>query len=325
MKINSFISRLTILILVIFIGFGFVYWWWRDSIAPIALDNIITIDFNIRSGDSVKEIASSLTKSGLIRSPMAFFIYVKLAGFEKKLQAGDFRLNTGMDMYKIMSELTHGTTDIWITIPEGWRVEEIASKLNKDFDIPESEFLKYAEEGYMFPDSYLIPKEATAQAIVAIFKDNFVKKYQEINKKSDTNKLTLDEIVILASIVEREGKTDLDRPEIAGILINRLNNNWPLQVDATLQYVSGYQSSEKTWWKKNLTLDDKNLKSEYNTYANTGLPPKPISNPGLSALKAVVNPNKSEYMFYLHDNGGNIHYARTIEEHNDNIKNFLLN
>jgi UPF0755 protein len=130
--------------------------------------------------------------------------------------------------------------------------------------------------------------------------------------------------MVLASIVEREGRTDEDRPVIAGILLKRLNSDWPLQADATLQYALGYQAFEKSWWKKALTVEDKKIRSPYNTYLNAGLPPAPISNPGLSSIRAVVYPTVSPYWYYLHDPQGRVHYATTLEEHEQNIASYLL-
>jgi UPF0755 protein len=220
--------------------------------------------------------------------------------------------------------LTHGTEDVWVTIPEGWRSEEIAAVVSKDLDIPEAEFLSAVREGYMFPDTYRFPKTATAGAVAEELRDNFDKKVPEsIRSKAQTVGLTFNQAIVLASLVEREGKSDIDRPVIAGILLNRLNKDWPLQVDATLQYIAGYQPKEKTWWKKELTDTDKLIESPYNSYKNPGLPPKPIANPGLSAILAVLNPKKTDYMFYLHDPTGTIHYAKTLEEHEANIAKFL--
>ena len=136
-------------------------------------------------------------------------------------------------------------------------------------------------------------------------------------------KLTLEEVIILASIVEREGKTGQDRPVIAGVLLNRMQKGWPLETDATLQYALGYQSKDKTWWKKTLTQDDKLIDSPYNTYMNPGFPPGPISNPGIQSINAVIYPKKTEYMYYLHDEKGNVHFAKSLEEHERNIETYL--
>jgi UPF0755 protein len=249
---------------------------------------------------------------------------VKMLGIETQLQAGDFRLKRSMDAKTIATELTHGILDIWVTTLEGWRSEEVASKLSKELDIPEQEVLKYSSEGRMFPDTYLIPRDATPTAIVKLFTDNFERKITD-QMREDIKKsgLTLDQVITLASIVEREGRTDEDRPVIAGILIKRYKNDWPLQVDATLQFALGYQPSEKTWWKKYLTVDDKKVQSPYNTYTHPGLPPGPIGNPGLASIKAVIYPTETDYWYYLHDESGGAHYGKTIDEHNANITKYL--
>jgi len=229
-----------------------------------------------------------------------------------------------MNSADIAKGLTHGMMDSWVTILEGWRVEEIATKLAKELDIPEKEFLTIAEEGKMFPDTYRLPKDASAAAIVTMLKENFYKKITpkmlaDIKKEN----LSLDEVITLASIVEREGRTAEDRPVIAGVLFNRLKNEWPLETDATLQYALGYQTKEKSWWKKELFDDDKLVDSLYNTYKHPGIPPGPIANPGIEAINAVIYPRKTDYMFYIHDTKGNVHYAKTLDEHNNNIERYL--
>lgn len=325
MKSNSTILlRFGILFTVFILLIGGIYLWWNDGIAPVDPKDNEPVTFVVRSGEGVKSIAARLSQERLIRSPTGFFLLVKFLGIERDLQAGDFRLNRSMDANSVAQELTHGIVDVWVTTLEGWRVEEIASKLTKELDIPQTEFMKFAREGYMFPDTYLIPRDATAAAVANIFLNNFNEKITT-QMKSDSVKtgLTFDEVIVLASIVEREGRTNEDRPIIAGILLKRLKENWPLQADATLQYALGYQPMEKQWWKKYLTLDDKTITSRYNTYKYTGLPPKPISNPGISSISAVIYSQDSDYWYYLHDIQGNVHYASTLEEHEANITNYL--
>jgi len=321
---TSFPKRIMIFLLVLFLLGATGALWWVDSTRAVTPTDTTPVIFVIRRGEGVRSIASNLATKGLIRSPTAFFLLVKLMGIERNLQAGDFRLNPSMTARDIASELTHGYLDVWVTTLEGWRVEEIANRLAKDLDIPEGEFLKVAREGYMFPDTYLIPRDASPAAIARMFLDTF---NQKVTPKMREDALlsgrSFEELVILASIVEREGRTDSDRPVIAGILLKRLNAHWPLQADATIQYVLGYQLADKTWWKKHLTAADKNIRSPYNTYTNVGLPPTPISNPGLASLQAVIYPKDSPYWYYLHDREGNIHYAKTIDEHNENIAKYL--
>lgn len=320
----SFLSRFIVLFFVLVVTAWGAWFWWRDSIAPANSEDSVPINFVVHSGDGVKAIASDLTAQRIIRSPTGFYLLVKLLGIERQLQAGEFRLTRSMDAKTIALELTHGMSDTWITTLEGWRVEEVAAKISKDLDIPEQEFLKYAREGYMFPDTYLVPRDATAAGIAKIFMDTFDKKVTpKMREDAKKTGLTMDQIVVLASLVEREGKTAADRPIIAGILMNRLKADWPLQVDATLQYVLGYQGTEKSWWKKEVFDDDKKIKSPYNTYANPGLPPRPISNPGIESIKAVIYAQKSDYWYYLHDKTGAVHYGKTIEDHNANIAKYL--
>ena len=298
--------------------------WWYDGTRAFDPKDVTPVAFSVRSGDGVRAIAANLYDQNLIRSATAFFVVVKMLGLETDLQAGEFRLQRTMDARTIAQTLTHGIADSWITTLEGWRVEEVATKVAKDLEIPESEFLKVAKEGYMFPDTYMVPRDATVGAIVKVFTDTFDEKItSSMRLEAKKNDLTFPETLILASIVEREGKTDEDRPIIAGILHNRLRADWPLQADATLQYALGYQTNEKTWWKKELFDEDKKVRSPYNTYLHTGLPPAPICNPGLSAIKAALYPKKTEYMYYIHDDTGVAHYAKTLEEHNANVSKFL--
>jgi len=321
---NSFPIRIAVLFIAIIFVIGGSILWWNDAISPYDPTDTVPVTFSISNGDNIREIASNLSAKRLIRSPIGFYLLVKIMGIERQIQAGEFHLIRTMSSSQIAKDLTHGMMDQWITILEGWRSEEIATKLAKELDIPEKEFLRFSEEGKMFPDTYRVPKDASATAIVTLFKNNFTKKVtpkmlEDIEKEN----MSLDEVITLASIVEREGKTDEDRPIIAGILLNRLQKGWPLETDATLQYALGYQSNEKSWWKKELTDEDKNIDSPYNTYTNTGFPPGPIANPGIQAILAVVYPKKTNYMFYLHDTKGNVHYAKTLEEHEQNIEMYL--
>lgn len=298
--------------------------WWYDGTRPVDTKDTKPVSFTIKSGDGVRAIAANLSEKNLIRSSTAFFVVVKMLGLETNLQAGEFRILRSMDARTIAQTLTHGIADSWITTLEGWRVEEVAAKVSKDLEIPESEFLKVAKEGYMFPDTYMVSKDSTVGAVAKIFTDTFNEKVTDTMKlEAKKNDLTFPQALILASIVEREGRTNEDRPIIAGILINRLKADWPLQADATLQYALGYQTKEKTWWKKELFDEDKEVHSPYNTYINKGLPPAPICNPGLSAIKAVLFPKTTDYMYYIHDTQGVAHYAKTLAEHEANVAKYL--
>lgn len=281
--------------------------------------------FVVPKGESLIEITRKLEKEGLIRNRLIFYLVVKQLGIEKNIQAGDFRLSPSMNAYQIARSLTHGTLDVWITIIEGQRKEEVAEVISDNLTIPEIEFIKKAQEGYLFPDTYLIPRKATAEGIITILTNNFNKKFDE-TLKDKVRKLGLTErqALILASLVEREAKFDEDRPKVSSVLIKRFRSGIPLQVDATIQYALGYQSDERTWWKKHLTFEDLKIDSPYNTYENAGFPPGPITNPGLASLQAVADADlQATFLFYVSDKKGHLHFAKTSEEHQTNIEKYL--
>ena len=314
------LSILLILAVLILIPLNLYYQQSLNPVNPLAKDSVT---FSIKSGEDVRSIAQRLYDENLIRSSLVFFLKARLTDYGKKIQAGDFQLSPSMGMQEISRELMHGTSDIRLTIPEGWRREEVAMKIANQFDIPENEILKTAREGYLFPDTYLIPKEATASTIVKMMEENFNKKTQKAREAGNKKSLDFEEIIIIASLVEREAKLHEDRPLIAGVILNRLKIGMKLDIDATIQYSLGYQSEQKSWWKKDLTAEDLENESEYNTYLNAGLPPTAIANPGLSSIEAVINAPKTDYLFYIADKTGKTHFAKTFEEHAANISKYL--
>ena len=314
------LSILLILAVLILIPLYLYYQQSLNPVNPLAKDSVT---FSIKSGEDVRSIAQRLYDENLIRSSLVFFLKARLTDYGKKIQAGDFQLSPSMGMQEISQELLHGTSDIRLTIPEGWRREEIAMKITNQFDIPENEILKTAREGYLFPDTYLIPKEATGSTIVKMMEENFNKKTQKAREAGNKKSLDFEEIIIIASLVEREAKLHEDRPLIAGVILNRLKIGMKLDIDATIQYSLGYQSEQKSWWKKDLTAEDLENESEYNTYLNAGLPPTAIANPGLSSIEAVINAPKTDYLYYIADKTGKTHFAKTFEEHAANISKYL--
>ena len=235
--------------LVALIG-GFFWWQWgtgavtpelktQNSTLPAGRQELKTNEeiFVIGKGEGINSVAKRLKQEGLIKSSLVFRLLAAKEGLTKKIQAGDFRLNQAMTPLEVAQELTHGTLDVWVTIPEGWRAEEIAEVMSSQFRVQSSEFVQEAKkyEGRLFPDTYLVPKEATVEKIVDIFLKNFERKFdQKLRQEAKEQELTVDQVLILASIVEREAKEDKDRPTIAGILIKRWQSSWPLQADATV-------------------------------------------------------------------------------------------
>lgn len=318
-------KRLIILIIFLIVVGGGFYFYYQAGTLPVDKNIKEGKIFVVQKGERLDSIVNNLYDQKLIRNKIVFFLVVKQLGLEKNIQAGDFRLNQSMDAYQIANSLTKGTLDIWVTIIEGTRKEEIAQVISQNLGIPETEFLKYAEEGYLFPDTYLIPKDATAEAVIQIFKTNLERRFSdELKEKARQKNLTVDEVLTLASLVEREARYNEDRGQVASVLLNRLGSGMKLDIDATVQYSLGYQPREKSWWKKELSVDDLEINSPYNTYKNAGLPPGPIASPGLASIEAVVNANpNTPYLYYVSDSTGHLHFARTLEEHNENIRKFI--
>ena len=287
--------------------------------------------FVVKPGQPVAQIAQNLVKAGLVKNAFAFRLLVSQMGISKTIQYGDFRLSANLSSREIATQLTHGAIDIWITLPEGMRIEEQAARLeeklkfgsNEKYQFDKNQYIKLAEEGYMFPDTYLIARDAASTDVAQRLRQTFDEKAGNLLAKGKANNLTEEEVVILASLVERESKSAQERPVIAGILLNRLSAGMALQVDATVQYAKGYDSNENTWWPQISTDDYKSVKSRFNTYLYPGLPPAPIASPGLESLQSAAQPQETEYFYYLHDSDGKIHYATTVEEHNQNIQDFL--
>lgn len=300
-----------------------VFVWYHLSTAAVDSKNTGTQVFTVHKGETLYSIANRLEQAHLIKNAGAFVWLIKIEHLGNKIQAGDFRLSPSLNSEQLANMLTHGSEDIWITVPEGKRAEEIAAILqNKMPQFTDNwRDVLLQNEGYLFPETYSFPHDATIDSIVQTMTTTFNQRYAEL--PINTN-LTQEQVVILASLVEREGKTDADRPLIASVFYNRLKLGMPLQVDATVQYALGYNDYEHTWWKKDLTYDDLQIKSPFNTYLNTGLPPSPICNPGQKALEAAANPPTTTYLYYLADKEGITHFASTLAEHNANIKKYGL-
>src|SRR3989344_2488953 len=204
--------KLRIFVLLIFLVFIPLYLFWLQAIKPVNPANNNYVTFSIKSGEDVRTIAQRLEKEKLIRSGVIFFIKARFTDLGKNIQAGDFILGPEMSMNEIAGELLHGRSDIRLTIPEGWRKEEVAMRIANNLGLPENEVVKNAQEGYLFPDTYSVPKEATGMAIVKIMGDNFNKKTAQVRKAAENNdKITFEQAVIIASLIEREAKLPEDR------------------------------------------------------------------------------------------------------------------
>lgn len=315
-------KRLPALLITLFILVGGIYLWWNNGIKAVNPNDKASKIFLVQKGKGVRELANQLKKEGLIKDPVVFFILVKQLGLDGKIQAGDFRLSPSMTATEIAQNFTHGTLDIWVTIPEGKRADEIADILQEKIPSYDEAWRVRldANEGYLFPDTYLIPKDADVDMVIQIMTNNFYTKLDSIGLSKNTAQLA--RIVTIASLIEREAKENAEKPIIAGIIQNRLDDGMALQIDATVQYAKGKRGN--SWWAPVRQEEYKSVQSTYNTYLYPGLPPTPIANPGIDALSAAAEPADTPYVYYLHDKNGVIHYARSYEDHMANQRKYGL-
>ncbi len=329
-----FLKKFSIVILVLVAAIIGGFFWWRWALLPVSQPPAESQIFVIHKGESLSLTAQRLEDAGLIKNASAFKIFILAKGLSGEIQAGDFRINPSWSVEEVAYLLTHGSLDIWLTFPEGWRREEFGRRLTAnldDFSYPQFIQLTDELEGFLFPDTYLVPKDASPSSVIKIFTNNFEKKYSlELELETKRKGLTQNQVIILASIVERECRTEKDRPIVAGILLKRWQENWSLQADATVQYALASRDNsdsknwqEIDWWPQKLTREDLAIDSPFNTYKYKGLPPEPICSPGLASIEAVIYSQETEYWFYLSDKKGGMHYAKTGEEHNENIEKYL--
>ena len=295
-------------------------------ISPVDTMNAQTIPVVIPRGAGATQIGKILEEKGIIRSWMVFRLYGQLFPIPGQLQAGTVMLAQNMTLEQIYKQLQTGTDDVWITILEGWRVEEVADALVQSLDqFDREQFLVEAkkDEGRLYPDTYLLPKTATPGAVLRVLRSTFAKRVEQaLAQEQQASGLSWNEILTLASLIEREARDPAARRMVAGILLNRIEQGWPLQVDATMQYAKGYDEQEQTWWPVPLAAD-KSIDSPYNTYQITGLPPAPIANPSLDSIQAALDPTPSTMMYYITDLQGRMHYAETLQQHNANVDKYL--
>ena len=268
--------------------------------------------FIVKEGQGSKEIAQNLKTQKAIRSKGAFILYIWLQGKSKNLQAGEYDLSPSMNISEIAKKIIDGEVipkGIKVTIPEGFSIKQIEERLVNLGIIFDNDRLSEELEGYLFPDTYYFEKSSSVEEVVKKMRDNFDKKI--------TEDLTINsEIIILASIVQNEVNSVEDMSKVAGIFYNRLKIGMPLQSDATVNYVTGKKMRQPL-------IEDTKIESPYNTYLHLGLPPGPISNPGLDAIKAAIYPEDTDYMYFLNPLDGPTIFSKTFEEHNANKKKYL--
>ena len=296
------------------------------------------LNVRIERGSTVGTIAGELKESGLIKHRWAFVLFAKLTGNANNFQYGTYTLNTDMDYLELVTNLQKTATfrqTVRITIPEGRELREIIETLDKNnvcssedlWDAVENhefdyDFLKDLPqrpnrlEGYLFPDTYEFFEDSDADTVLAKMLDNFNAKFSDdLRKRASEIGMSLDEVVTLASIIEREAASDEDRATVSSVFHNRLNSKqYPLlQSCATVQYILKER-------KPVLTYADVRIESPYNTYLHEGLPIGPIASPGLASIKAALYPETTDYYFFVVSATGEHVFSKTLEEHNAAVR-----
>ncbi|MFH1565436.1 MAG: endolytic transglycosylase MltG [bacterium] len=337
------------LVLLLIIGLSGVFYFYFGLISPNS-PSAEKIDFEIKSGQGINEISSDLHEAGLIKDKFIFETYLWARDWEGKIKAGEYRLSKNLSIKDLVNVLKIGLVknDIDIKIVEGWTIDDIADYLSKNNVAGKDEFLNLANngakfisdnldsypflfellvrnnnyseislEGYLFPDTYTIYVDAAPEDIIKKMLDNFdVKLDDEMRVEIEKQGKTIDEVVVLASIVEKEAAKYEDRRMAADVFLKRLKAGMPLQSDATINYITKKGTTRPSY-------EDLKVDSLYNTYTNKGLPPAPINSPSLSSIQAVIYPISNDYYYFLTDKEGNIYYGRNMEEHQVNRGKYL--
>jgi UPF0755 protein len=330
---------MTLFLLPALVGIpGFLgYNWVEHQLHSPANPGSGTVRIVVPPGSTFHEVADTLHRAGLIDSTIVFDLYARYHHLDRNVQAGAYQFGRNKNMPQILQALqTAIPEEVFITIPEGYTIQKTAAMLDKGTLIKGSDYVQVARqgqfdydflqgrpagaslEGFLFPDTYLVPRTVTAKQLVTLQLDAFKKLWGGTRKDLATQrKLSAIQVVTIASMVEREALFDVDRPMVASVIYNRLAAGWPLQIDATVLYAKGV-------WQSTVTLDDLKIQSPYNTYLHPGLPPGPIANPGAKAIDSVLKPAQTDYFFYLSDSQGHNHYAKTNDEFNRLKKQYGL-
>lgn len=307
----SYIALLSFFTLV-FIGiYGFFI--------PLNLQNEVSVE--IPYGASISKTSEILKTQGIIRSKDSYILLIKIF-HPKGIVAGKYGFSGNVSVINVAYRTSvgdFGREQVKLTIPEGFTNQEIVNRIHALFPyLTKDEILNRLpkQEGYIFPETYFFDKDVTLDSLVNDLTNKSNLQLKELFDETFSDSSEMNRILTIASLVEAEGRTKDERRIIAGIIENRLQINMPLQLDASLTYLTGRASSE-------LTIKDLKMDSPFNTYVNTGLPPSPINNPGKESINAVLDPKDSDYLYYLHDKNGGIHYGKTYNEHLQNKNKYL--
>jgi len=308
MKKNKLINLLIVIAFISILGIKVS----NDIKSPFKLKNE-SVKFSVNEGDTLFNVVSKLKEKELIKNDFLFKVYIKNKNLNTNIKPGEYYLNSGTSIISFVEMLNKGSKEstlLKITIPEGYDIQQIAKLMEEKGIISSQEFInsckkykapsyiksnskvKYALEGYLFPDTYEFNKNVTGKEIIDKMLSQFQLVITDIEKESNKKIDDLQKIITIASIIEKEARIDEDRAKIASVIYNRLNKNMMLQVDATVLYALEEHKSK-------LSYDDLKIKSPYNTYVINSLPPGPICSPGSNSIKAALFPEKTNYVFYV--------------------------
>ena len=333
MKIKNLKKIISVASTILLLGLIFFSW---EIYFPLKSGSSENIEFLAQKGEGDEEIAIRLKEQGIIKNNYFFGIYTIITGSDSKLQAGKYSLSPAMTIPEIVRKFVSGDViKKKITILEGWDIkdiekyfvdEEVSSAedfneaLNKDYS--DYDFLaekpeNIGIEGYLFPDTYNISLGEKAEDVVRLILSNFNKKLNAgLREQIISQNKTVFEVITMASIIEKEVKSTDDKKIVAGILWKRLEASMPLQVDSTVNYITGKNHS-------GVAIKDTKIDSPYNTYKYKGLPLGPISNPGMDSIIATIYPTESKYWYYLSGSNGKTIFSKTFAEHSAAIAKYL--
>lgn len=313
------------------------YYYYMEMLKPVNAGPSPAITVNIPTSANANQIASILEQHNLIRNKTVFLLYLRLSEKDKQLKAGEYALSQSDSVQRIVERIVSGQVVTYpFTIPEGYTLKQVAASLAEKGFVDKEKFLSVAAtgefnywflagspegndrlEGFLFPDTYRIPKGYSEKQIIDLMLKRFGQVFsEEYRRRADSMGMTIPQVVTLASIIEKETRLDEERPIVSGVFHNRLAQKWRLESCATIQYLLGEP-------KERLTTKDLAIDSSYNTYKNPGLPPGPIASPGKASIEAALNPAQVDYMFFLVKQDGSHAFARTLAEHNRNKKKYL--
>lgn len=333
---KKIIIMFTILIAVVLIGIGTLFYYFQ-RLNTVNKENSYLI---INSESSLEDISKQLQGKSIIKSKDTFLLYTKLNRFSNNIKGGNFIVKPNTSYKELSLKLQSSQSDFTVvTIPEGFSFYQIAERLEKNTSIKKEDFLGvrvsnlttnslvlnktniyYGLEGFLYPDTYYVPNGATEKEIAnlmfdrfnSVFSDKYVYRAKELG-------LDINDVITIASLIEKEAANDSERSKIAGVIYNRIEKGIPLQIDASVIYAITKGESKM----KKVLYDNLKVQDPYNTYVNKGLPPGPIASPGKPSIEAALYPEEHDYLYYVVNGSGGHVFSKTYEEHLNNVKKYI--